>query len=99
MTKDKLRNLEKNVLIPRLMEYKINHELCREESRIFSECAKESGLKATINCRDVLKKFQDCSNRWFRDEEFRKEMEDEYIEKRERFRRTGEREKSPFTRI
>lgn len=94
-----LRKVEKEVLIPRLAEYKINHELCREESRIFHECAKSKGLRVVFDCREYLKTFQDCSNRWFRDEEFQKQMEKEYIEKRTRFEETGQAEKSPFKRI
>lgn len=96
---NKLRTVEKEVLIPRYLEYKINHELCREESRIFSECAKKSGFKVVFQCRDVLKKFEDCSNRYFRDEEMRKQVEEEYLEKREKYRKTGQSEKSPFTRV
>ena len=95
----KLRKVEKEVLIPRYMEYKINHELCKEESREFSECAKAQGLRVVVDCKILLKKFEDCSNRWWRDEEFKKQAEAEYIEKRRKFRQTGESEKSPFKRL
>lgn len=94
-----LRKVEKEVLIPRYMEYKINHELCHEESRLFAECAGEKGLKVVVDCRAVLKKFEICSNRWWRDEEFRKKSEEEYIQKRAHFRKTGEAERSPFKRL
>lgn len=95
----KLRKLEKDVLIPRLMEYKISHELCHDESKEFADCARESGPKVVINCRGVLKKYEECSNRWFRDENFRKETEQEYIDKRRKFRETGQAEKSPRVRM
>lgn len=94
-----LRKVEKGVLIPRLVEYKINHELCREESRLFHECAKNSGFLVAVNCKQLLKTFEGCSNRWFRDEEFREKVKKEYLEKRAHYRRTGEAEKSPFKRI
>lgn len=94
-----LRKLEKEVLIPRLAEYKINHELCREESRLFHECAKSKGFRVALDCKEALETFKECSNRWFRDEEFQKQMEKEYIEKRTRFRETGQAERSPFKRI
>lgn len=95
-----LRKVEKQVLIPRHLEYKINHELCREESRIFSECAKESGLMVAMNCKESLKKFHACSNKYSNDEEVKKQVEKEYLEKREYFRRTGKPfEKSPFGRL
>lgn len=96
---EKLRKVEKNVLIPRLMEYKINHELCHEESRIFSECAKEKGFRVVFDCKPQLKVFTECSNRYFRDEEFRKQMTEEYLAKRNKYRQTGEAERSPFKRI
>lgn len=93
-----LRKVEKDVLIPRLMEYRISHELCREESRIFSECMKEAGFSVVTKCRDLREKFEECANRWFRDEEFRQKMTDEYIAKRTKYRETGVAEKSPFSR-
>lgn len=94
-----LRKVEKEVLIPRYAEYKINHELCLEESRAFHECAKSKGIRVVLDCRNFLKTFQDCSNRWFRDEEFMKGIEREYLEKRTHYRKTGQAEKSPFRRI
>lgn len=94
-----LRKVEKEVLIPRYLEYKINHELCREEARLFSQCAKEAGLRVVFDCKDLQNSFKECSNRYFNDEETRKQAERDYLEKREKFRRTGQAEKSPFTRI
>lgn len=94
-----LRKVEKNVLIPRYMEYKITHELCSKEAKEFADCARASGLKVIITCRDLRNKFEECSNKWWNDEEFKKQMEDEYLEKRKRFRETGEAEKSPFKRL
>lgn len=94
-----LRKVEKEVLIPRYLEYKINSELCREESREFHECAKSQGLKVVVDCKGLLKKFEDCSNKYWRDEELKKQVEREYLEKRAHFRKTGEAEKSPFKRL
>lgn len=94
-----LRKVEKEVLIPRYLEYKINHELCREESRLFSLCAKESGFSVITACKELQMQFKECSNRYFNDPEIRNQAEKEYLEKRERFRKTGQAEKSPFKRI
>lgn len=94
-----LRNVEKNVLIPRYMEYKITHELCAEEAKRFAECAKEAGFRVVTDCRPILKQFEECSNRWWRDEQFQKKMEQEYLDKRDKFRKSGESEKSPFSRL
>lgn len=94
-----LRKVEKEVLIPRLTEYKITHELCADEAREFALCAKEQGLRVVIDCKPLMKKFEECSNRWWRDEEFKKQMEQEYIDKRTKFRQTGEAERSPFRKL
>lgn len=95
----KLRKVEKDVLIPRYMEHKITHELCSEPAREFAECAKAKGLRVVIDCKSLLKKFEECTNRWFRDEEFKKQCEQEYLAKRKKFQETGEYERSPFKRF
>jgi len=94
-----LRNVEKNVLIPRYMEYKIARELCAEENRLFAQCSRQAGLRVVIDCKLLLKQFHECANRWFQDEEFKKQMEQEYLAKRAKFRKTGVAEKSPITRF
>lgn len=96
----KLRKVESEVLIPRYMEYKINHELCHEEHKIFSMCAKNAGLRVVTECKDLLKVFHECSNKYFNDEEVKKQVTKEYLEKREHYRKTGQpAEKSPFSRV
>lgn len=100
MSDNKLRKVEKNIVIPRYLEYKINHELCNAESKEFADCARIKGLKVVVDCRTLLKKFQDCSNKYYKDEELRKQVEKEYLEKRAHFRATGQPfEKSPFKRL
>lgn len=96
---DKLRRVEREVLIPRQLEYKITHELCSEEARLFAECAKASGLRVIFDCRQLRKQFEECSNKYWRDEATRELVKKEYLEKRRKFRETGEAEKSPFARI
>lgn len=86
-----LRKLERDVLIPRLLEERINKELCRDEKLSFSNCAKEQGFKVVINCRESLKAYETCSNIWWRNEEIWKQMEQVYLEKRQKYRETGER--------
>lgn len=94
-----LRKVEKEVVIPRYLERKINHELCNEQSRLFSECAEEKGLRVVTECKDLRDNFENCFNRWWRDDELRKQVETEYLRKRAHFRKTGEAEPSPFKRI
>lgn len=85
----KLRKIEKSVLIPRLAEEKINQELCYKEKRLFSDCAKEQGMKVVINCKALLKDFEVCSNAIWRNEQFWRDMEQEYLQRREKYRDTG----------
>lgn len=94
-----LRKVEKDVLIPRYLEYKITRELCSEQAKKFAECSKAAGLRVIFDCKSIRKEFEDCSNRWWNDEGLRKEVTDEYLAKRKRFRETGEAERSPFARI
>jgi hypothetical protein len=94
-----LRKVETEVLIPRQLEYKITHELCSEEARLFAECAKKSGFRVIFDCKDLRKKFEECSNKYWRDEATRKKVEEEYLEKRRKYKETGVAEKSPFSRI
>lgn len=96
---NKLRKVEENVLIPRYMEYKITHELCAPEAKDFAMCAEEKGFKVVVDCKPILAKFAECTNRWMRDDEFKKQMTEDYLTKREKFRTTGEAEKSPFGRL
>lgn len=95
----RLRKVETEVLIPRHLEYKINHELCRAESKDFHDCAEAEGLMVVVRCRALLKIFEDCSNRWFRDQELRKQVTAEYLEQRDRYQQTGEAKRSPFARM
>lgn len=96
----KLRKVERDILLPRHLEYKINHELCNKEAKEFAECGEKEGLNVVVDCRKLWKNFQLCTNKYFNDEELKKQVEKEYLEKRAHFRRTGEPlEKSPFKRL
>lgn len=94
-----LRKVESEVLIPRYLEYKITHELCSEEAKKFAECAKAAGFRVIFDCKQMRNQFEECSNKWWRDEATRKQAEREYLAKREKFRETGAAEKSPFSRF
>ena len=94
-----LRKVEKEVLIPRYLEYKITHELCSEEARKFAECSKSNGLRVITDCKALRLEFENCTNRWWNDEGLKKQVTDDYLAKRKKFRETGEAERSPFKRI
>lgn len=95
----KLRKVETEVIIPRYLEYKITHELCSEQARKFAECAKASGFRVVLDCTALRKEFEVCTNKWWNDEGLRKDVTDEYLAKRKKFRETGVAEKSPFSRL
>lgn len=95
----KLRIVEKDVLIPRYLELKINTEYCNEQLKNFHDCAKEAGLLVTFKCKPIYNVFVECSNKWFNDEGLREEVTQEYLRKRDKFRKTGVAEKSPFSRL
>lgn len=91
----KLRKLEKNVLIPRHMEARIIREMCLEETKLFHACIKENNCKMW-NCRPEQKMFEECTNKWMRDKDFRKQCEKEYLELRQKYKETGVAEPSFF---
>lgn len=95
----RLRKIEKNVLIPRYLEYKITHELCAAEAKEFADCSKRTGIRVVLDCKDVLNKFKECSNKHWNDDELRREVTNEYLRKRKKFKETGEAEPSPFKRL
>lgn len=97
----KLRNVEKDILIPRYMELKINEQdqYCKKQLEEFKICAKDAQLLVVWNCKPIWRTFVECSNKWFADEGLRKEVTEEYLEKR-RAHRAGEKtERSPFARL
>lgn len=96
---DKLRKVEREIIIPRYLEYKITHELCADLAKEFADCSKAAGLKVVRDCKPIMQKFTECTNKYYRDEGVRKQVEDEYLAKRKKFRETGIAEPSPFKRV
>lgn len=99
ISEPKLRKVERDVLIPRYLEYKITHELCAKEAKDFAECSREAGFRVIWDCKGLMNILKDCSNKYWNDESVRKQVKDEYLAKRTKFRKTGEAEKSPFGRL
>lgn len=95
----KLRKIEKNVLIPRYLEYKITHELCAKEAKDFADCSRAAGFKVVVDCKGFMNNLKECTNKYWNDEDVRKQVQDEYLAKRKKFQETGEAERSPFKRL
>jgi COX assembly protein 1 len=85
----RLRKVEKEVLIPMKMREKAKVEKCFEEVRAFSECCKSSSIAMVVKCRVENSTMKACLTRWYQDEEFRKMCEVEYLRERTDYRRTG----------
>lgn len=84
-----LRNVEKEVLIPKMMRELAKVEKCQAEVNEFKDCCKDSGIWMVLNCRNQNTTMQDCLTKWYRDEGFIKECTELYLAERTEYRRTG----------
>ncbi|XP_041360658.1 COX assembly mitochondrial protein homolog [Gigantopelta aegis] len=85
----RLRQVEREVLIPQKMKFKARKEICAEPIRIFGACAKEMGLLMPFRCRKEAKQLKHCLKDAYADKEFAKRCEEEYLQERSEYRRTG----------
>jgi len=85
----RIRKVEKEVLIPKKMRQRAKTEECLQEVTAFGECCKGSGILMVVKCRKENSAMKDCLQRWYQDEQFRKECEEEYLRERSEYRRTG----------
>ncbi|XP_049854305.1 COX assembly mitochondrial protein homolog isoform X2 [Schistocerca gregaria] len=84
-----LRKVEVEVLIPKKMREKAKTDKCAKEVEDFNKCCKESSLSMVIKCRKENDALRDCLTRWYQDEDFKRECQEEYLSERSEFRRTG----------
>ncbi|XP_046987628.1 COX assembly mitochondrial protein homolog [Schistocerca americana] len=84
-----LRKVEVEVLIPKKMREKAKTDKCAKEVEDFNKCCKESSLSMVIKCRKENDALRDCLTRWYQDEDFKRECQEEYLSERTEFRRTG----------
>ncbi|CAA9999077.1 unnamed protein product [Nesidiocoris tenuis] len=94
-----LRKVEIEVLIPKKMREKAKAEKCTSEVAAFHKCCSENGVSLVVKCQDTNKVMKECLTRWFRDDDFRKLCQDEYLEERSRYRRTGKKIYDRFKRM
>lgn len=76
-------------MIPKLMRQKAKVEKCPKEVADFEKCCKESSLLMVVKCQDENSALKDCISNWYRNEQFRQECTEEYLNERSEFRRTG----------
>ncbi|XP_070495066.1 COX assembly mitochondrial protein homolog [Chironomus tepperi] len=85
----KLRKVEKEVLIPKIMRDRAKKEKCIEEVAAFEDCCKNSNVFMVLKCREQNEKLWGCLTKWYKDETFVGECTEIYLQERSDFRRTG----------
>ncbi|XP_067417978.1 COX assembly mitochondrial protein homolog isoform X2 [Emydura macquarii macquarii] len=88
----KLRHVEKDVLIPKMMREK-GKELCSDKVQAFTKCCHETGFLMVVKCRKENAALKECLTAYYNDPVFYEECKTEYLKQREEFRATGIRTK------
>jgi len=90
----KLRKIEQNVVIPKIVRERAKYEKCSEENKNFGDCCLNNGFSMFYKCKPEVKKLNDCMAKWFVDTDFIKECRDQYLQERREYRLTGHRKHS-----
>uniref|UniRef100_A0A182PJ68 TOG domain-containing protein n=1 Tax=Anopheles epiroticus TaxID=199890 RepID=A0A182PJ68_9DIPT len=85
----RLRKVELEVLIPKIMRERAKTEKCIAEVKAFEDCCKGSGLFMVAKCQEQNDALKACSLQWYRNEQFREQCTEIYLAERSEFRRTG----------
>ncbi|XP_054846857.1 COX assembly mitochondrial protein homolog isoform X1 [Eublepharis macularius] len=84
----KLRHVEKDVLIPKIMREKAK-ELCSEKVQAFTKCCQDSGILMVVKCREENAALKECLTAHYTNPAFYEECKADYLKQREAFRATG----------
>ncbi|XP_072797002.1 COX assembly mitochondrial protein homolog isoform X1 [Vicugna pacos] len=87
-SKQHLRHVEKDVLIPKIMREKAR-ERCSEQVQEFTKCCKDSGVLMVVKCQKENSALKECLTAYYNDPAFYEECKMEYLKEREEFRKTG----------
>ncbi|XP_055638478.1 COX assembly mitochondrial protein homolog [Toxorhynchites rutilus septentrionalis] len=85
----RLRKVEIDVLIPKIMRDRAKTEKCIPEVKEFEDCCKGSGILMAVKCQKQNEALKKCSMRWYEDETFKAECREMYLQERSEYRRTG----------
>lgn len=85
----RLRKVEREILIPKLLQQKTKELKCVEEVKEFAACSKRTGIMLPFKCQAVNQVMKECLYKWYKDPEFLKEVTDGYLKQRSEYRRTG----------
>ncbi|XP_065354085.1 COX assembly mitochondrial protein homolog [Cloeon dipterum] len=84
-----LRKVEEQVLIPKIMRERAKVEKCTDEVKAFNDCCSQSSLAMVFSCRKENSALKSCLERWYKDETFKTECTNKFLDDRSEFRRTG----------
>lgn len=85
----RLRKVEREVLVPKIMRERAKTEKCIPEVQGFETCCKDAGLLMSMRCQKQNEALKACSLRWYQDEQFKSECTEMYLAERSEYRRTG----------
>lgn len=84
-----LRNVETEVMIPKIMRDLAKKLKCVSEVAAFESCCKENNLLMVFNCRKENDALKNCQAQWYQDKQFIGECTEIYLQQRAEYRRTG----------
>lgn len=88
-----LRKVEIEILIPTRIRNKTKAEKCVTEGEAFTKCCAEAKFWMVWKCKPETKALTQCLERWYHDEELKKQCTEEYLNDRSEYRRTGIKQK------
>lgn len=95
----RLRKVEREVMIPKLMREVAKNEKCIEEVAAFTKCCSANGVLMAIKCRPENSSLQACLTNWYRNEQFISDCTEEYLKERSEYRATGIPKKHRVTKL
>lgn len=95
----RLRKVEREVMIPKLMREVAKKEKCTEEVAAFTECCSSSGILMAYKCRAQNSSLHSCLTNWYRNEQFISECTELYLQERSDYRATGIPKKHRVTKL
>uniref|UniRef100_A0A914D526 COX assembly mitochondrial protein n=1 Tax=Acrobeloides nanus TaxID=290746 RepID=A0A914D526_9BILA len=85
-----LRKIEADILIPDLMDTRIQKYDCHSQLADYVKCSNENGdIIGWFTCRGVLKVYKACKLEKFMDPKVRQEVTEDYLRQRSEYRQTG----------
>jgi len=97
-TERKLRHVETDVLIPKMMREKAK-ERCVQNVEAFNLCCKDAGFLMVLKCREQNAALKECLTVHYRDPVFFEECKREYILEKMEFERTGIKSKNRVQKV